>query len=177
MATRPRVLLVDDHPGILKALARVLAPECDVVGQSPTAARCRSRRAAASGRDRGGSEPAERQRAGSLPSDHAAQPAGESDRDHRACPTMTSGMRRWRLAHQASSTSPRHASWSSRCNRCGPNSKSSTGFYGVLRGSTGFYEVLRGSTRFCGVLKVLMCDLQQVFFRWRRRACSPPVCS
>jgi DNA-binding NarL/FixJ family response regulator len=29
---RPRVLLVDDHPGILKALGRVLAVECDVVG-------------------------------------------------------------------------------------------------------------------------------------------------
>jgi DNA-binding NarL/FixJ family response regulator len=30
--TRPRVLLVDDHPGILKALGRVLSPSCDVVG-------------------------------------------------------------------------------------------------------------------------------------------------
>ena len=32
MDTRPRVLLVDDHPGILKALGRVLSSECDVVG-------------------------------------------------------------------------------------------------------------------------------------------------
>ena len=32
MPTRPRVLLVDDHPGILKTLARVLSSECDVVG-------------------------------------------------------------------------------------------------------------------------------------------------
>ena len=32
MPTRPRVLLVDDHPGLVKALGRVLAPECDVVG-------------------------------------------------------------------------------------------------------------------------------------------------
>ena len=32
MPTRPRVLLVDDHPGIVEALGRVLAPECDVVG-------------------------------------------------------------------------------------------------------------------------------------------------
>lgn len=32
MLTRPRVLLVDDHPGILKALGRVLSSECDVVG-------------------------------------------------------------------------------------------------------------------------------------------------
>ena len=32
MPTRPRVLLVDDHPGILKALGRVLSPSCDVVG-------------------------------------------------------------------------------------------------------------------------------------------------
>ena len=32
MPTRPRVLLVDDHPGMLKALGRVLSPECDVVG-------------------------------------------------------------------------------------------------------------------------------------------------
>jgi len=30
--TRPRVLLADDHPGILEALERVLSPECDVVG-------------------------------------------------------------------------------------------------------------------------------------------------
>jgi DNA-binding NarL/FixJ family response regulator len=30
--TRPRVLLVDDHPGIVQALGRVLAPACDVVG-------------------------------------------------------------------------------------------------------------------------------------------------
>jgi two-component system invasion response regulator UvrY len=32
MPTRPRVLLADDHPGIVKALERVLALECDVVG-------------------------------------------------------------------------------------------------------------------------------------------------
>jgi len=32
MPTRPRVLLADDHPGILEALERVLSPECDVVG-------------------------------------------------------------------------------------------------------------------------------------------------
>ena len=32
MPGRPRVLLVDDHPGILKALGRVLSAECDVVG-------------------------------------------------------------------------------------------------------------------------------------------------
>ena len=32
MPTRPRVLLVDDHPGVLKALERVLSFECDVVG-------------------------------------------------------------------------------------------------------------------------------------------------
>ena len=32
MPGRPRVLLVDDHPGILKALGRVLSIECDVVG-------------------------------------------------------------------------------------------------------------------------------------------------
>jgi DNA-binding NarL/FixJ family response regulator len=30
--TRPRVLLVDDHPGIVKALGRALSPGCDVVG-------------------------------------------------------------------------------------------------------------------------------------------------
>jgi DNA-binding NarL/FixJ family response regulator len=29
---RPRVLLVDDHPGVVKAIGRALAPECDVVG-------------------------------------------------------------------------------------------------------------------------------------------------
>lgn len=32
MPTRPRVLLVDDHPGVVKALGRVLSLECDVVG-------------------------------------------------------------------------------------------------------------------------------------------------
>jgi DNA-binding NarL/FixJ family response regulator len=30
--TRPRVLLVDDHPGIVQALGRVLSLSCDVVG-------------------------------------------------------------------------------------------------------------------------------------------------
>jgi DNA-binding NarL/FixJ family response regulator len=30
--TRPRVLLIDDHPGIVQALGRVLSPACDVVG-------------------------------------------------------------------------------------------------------------------------------------------------
>jgi DNA-binding NarL/FixJ family response regulator len=30
--TRPRVLLVDDHPGIVQALSRVLSRVCDVVG-------------------------------------------------------------------------------------------------------------------------------------------------
>jgi DNA-binding NarL/FixJ family response regulator len=30
--TRPRVLLVDDHPGIVRALSRMLSTECDVVG-------------------------------------------------------------------------------------------------------------------------------------------------
>ena len=32
MPIRPRVLLVDDHPGIVQALGRVLSPTCDVVG-------------------------------------------------------------------------------------------------------------------------------------------------
>ena len=32
MQARPRVLLVDDHPGIVQALSRVLSPVCDVVG-------------------------------------------------------------------------------------------------------------------------------------------------
>jgi DNA-binding NarL/FixJ family response regulator len=30
--TRPRVLLVDDHPGIVQALSRALSRVCDVVG-------------------------------------------------------------------------------------------------------------------------------------------------
>jgi len=30
--TRPRVLLVDDHPGIVQTLGRMLSPTCDVVG-------------------------------------------------------------------------------------------------------------------------------------------------
>jgi len=32
MPTRPRVLLVDDHPGMVKALHRMLSIECDVIG-------------------------------------------------------------------------------------------------------------------------------------------------
>ena len=32
MPTRPRVLLVDDHPGYGEALHRVLSLECDVIG-------------------------------------------------------------------------------------------------------------------------------------------------
>jgi len=32
MAARARVLIADDHPGFVRALGRVLASECDVVG-------------------------------------------------------------------------------------------------------------------------------------------------
>jgi len=32
MPTRPRVLLADDHPGVVRALSRLLSFECDVVG-------------------------------------------------------------------------------------------------------------------------------------------------
>jgi len=32
MPTRPRVLLADDHPGVVKALSRLLSFDCDVVG-------------------------------------------------------------------------------------------------------------------------------------------------
>jgi DNA-binding NarL/FixJ family response regulator len=32
LSTRPRVLLADDYPGMLKAVRRLLALECDVVG-------------------------------------------------------------------------------------------------------------------------------------------------
>ena len=32
MSTRPRVLLADDHPGVARALSRLLSFECDVVG-------------------------------------------------------------------------------------------------------------------------------------------------
>jgi DNA-binding NarL/FixJ family response regulator len=32
MPDRPRVLIADDHPGMAKALVRVLSSECDVVG-------------------------------------------------------------------------------------------------------------------------------------------------
>ena len=32
MATRARVLIADDHPGFVRALGRVLAADCDVVG-------------------------------------------------------------------------------------------------------------------------------------------------
>src|SRR5204862_4694797 len=31
---RPRLLLVDDHPEVLKALRRFLAPSCDIVGDA-----------------------------------------------------------------------------------------------------------------------------------------------
>jgi len=32
MPSRPRVLLADDHPGVVKALQRFLSLDCDVVG-------------------------------------------------------------------------------------------------------------------------------------------------
>ena len=32
MAARPRVVLVDDHPGVVNALRRMLSFDCDVVG-------------------------------------------------------------------------------------------------------------------------------------------------
>jgi DNA-binding NarL/FixJ family response regulator len=32
MTTRPRVLLADDHPGVVKAFERFLSLDCDVVG-------------------------------------------------------------------------------------------------------------------------------------------------
>ena len=32
VSKRPRVLLVDDHPNMLKAISRLLAPDCEVVG-------------------------------------------------------------------------------------------------------------------------------------------------
>jgi DNA-binding NarL/FixJ family response regulator len=32
METRPRVLLADDHPGMVKTLERILSIECDVLG-------------------------------------------------------------------------------------------------------------------------------------------------
>jgi two-component system invasion response regulator UvrY len=32
MAVRPRVLLADDHQGLIKALSRVLSTDCDIVG-------------------------------------------------------------------------------------------------------------------------------------------------
>src|SRR5258705_12506442 len=33
MPGRPRVLVADDHPGVVKALSRLLSFECDVVGE------------------------------------------------------------------------------------------------------------------------------------------------
>ena len=33
MASRPRILLADDHPGVLEHAQRILAPEYEVVGQ------------------------------------------------------------------------------------------------------------------------------------------------
>jgi DNA-binding NarL/FixJ family response regulator len=32
VSTRPRVLVADDHPGVVRALSRLLSFECDVVG-------------------------------------------------------------------------------------------------------------------------------------------------
>jgi DNA-binding NarL/FixJ family response regulator len=32
MSIRPRVLIADDHPGLVKALSRVLSIDCDIVG-------------------------------------------------------------------------------------------------------------------------------------------------
>ena len=46
MPTRPRVILVDDHPGVAKALGRLLSADCEVVatigdGQEAAAAGAR----------------------------------------------------------------------------------------------------------------------------------------
>ena len=71
MPTRPRVLLADDHPGVVKALG---ACSRSTATSSECRRRQRGRRGrstASAGRDRGGPEPAERQWTGSLPSDHA----------------------------------------------------------------------------------------------------------
>ena len=35
MPKRPRVLIAEDHPGVAKAVRRVLALDCDVVGMVP----------------------------------------------------------------------------------------------------------------------------------------------
>ena len=32
LSTRPRVLLADDYPGMVKAVTRLLSPDCEVVG-------------------------------------------------------------------------------------------------------------------------------------------------
>ncbi len=32
MSTRPRVLLADDYPDMVKAVSRLLAPDCEIVG-------------------------------------------------------------------------------------------------------------------------------------------------
>jgi DNA-binding NarL/FixJ family response regulator len=42
-ATRPRVLLADDHAGIVNVLERLLAPECDIVADGSEVAAAAAR--------------------------------------------------------------------------------------------------------------------------------------
>ena len=80
---RPRVLLAEDHPGVAKAICRVLALDCEVVGSVADGS------AVLEAAQR--LQPdvivldlnlPERPRTGGVSSDHASEPRGESHRVH-----------------------------------------------------------------------------------------------
>ena len=150
MPGRPRVLLVDDHPGILKALGRVLSVECDVVG------------VIADGRDV--AEAAMRLQPQvivvdlNLPHVSGLDVCRQVTRnDPRVKVIIMSAMTDDLIRDEALAAGASGFVDKSAPRRAGPRGEAGigervNGFYQVL---TRFYEVLPGSTRLCQVLRVL----------------------